>query len=455
MLMKLRFSELLNNFSSFEKKINKLSDFFSYGRLVGVNGLLLEVVGLKAPIGSQCFVERIIDGKIFNIHAEVVGFKKEKTLLFSFEETHGVFPGTRVFLKFSKNTNCIVKKIPLGIELLGRVLDGKGMPLDGLSKLNPKCFSFIENNITNPLNRKPITKVLDTGIRAINALITIGRGQRIGIFSSSGIGKSILLGMIAKYTKADVVVISLIGERGREVKDFIENILGSNGLSRSVVIAAPADVSPLLQIEAALYATSIAEYFRKKNKHVLLIMDSLTRYAMAQREVSLSLGELPISKGYPSSVFSKIPILIERAGNANNYGSITSFYTVLTESEEDPQDPISHLCRSILDGHIVLSRYYAELGHYPAIDIESSISRVMPNIISNKQYSQACYFKKLIASYQRNRDLIKIGAYLKGTDPTLDHAIKMWPMLEKFLQQKQSEKSSYLSSCEELNQIFI
>jgi len=455
MLMKLRFSELLNNISSFEKKVNNLSDIFSYGCLISVNGLLLEVIGLTAPIGSRCYVERIIDGKILNISAEVVGFKKEKTLLFSLEETYGVFPGTRVFLKCFKNTYSITGKIPLSTELLGRVLDSKGRPLDGRSQLNPKFFTFLKSNVVNPLNRKPITEVLDTGIRAINALITVGRGQRIGIFSSSGLGKSILLGMMAKYTKADVVIIGLIGERGREVKDFIENILGSNGLSRSVVIAAPADVSPLLQIEAASYATSIAEYFRKKNKHVLLIMDSLTRYAMAQRAVSLSLGELPVSKGYPSSVFSKIPILVERTGNTDNYGSITSFYTVLTESEEDPQDPIAHICRSILDGHIVLSRHYAELGHYPAIDIENSISRVMPNIISKKQYSQACYFKKLIASYQRNRDLINIGAYLKGTDSTLDHAIKIWPILERFLQQKQSEKSSYLSSCEELNQIFI
>lgn len=455
--MKSRFFELLNNVSSFEKKINSLSDTIVYGHLVSVNGLVLEVIGLKAPIGAQCFIERIIDGKILNINAEIVSFKREKTFLFAFEDTYGVFPGSRVFVKTNKdNMNFVVKKIPLGIELLGRVLNGKGVPLDGLPDFDPKCFTVTKNNIINPLNRQPISEILDTGIRAINALITIGRGQRIGIFSGSGMGKSILLGMMAKYTKADIVVIGLIGERGREVKDFIENILGKKGLSRSVVIAAPADVSPLLQIEAASYATSIAEYFRNKSKHVLLIMDSLTRYAMAQREVSLSLGELPVSKGYPSSVFSKIPILVERTGNSNNYGSITAFYTVLTENEDDyQQDPISHLCRSILDGHIILSRYYADLGHYPAIDIESSISRVMPNIISSKQYLQACHFKKLLSSYQRNRDLIKIGAYLKGTDLVLDYAIKIWSTLENFLQQKQDEKSSYLSSCEELNKIFV
>lgn len=454
--MKSRFSQLLNNISAFENKIKDLPNTFSYGHLVSINGLVLEVVGINnVPIGTECFIERIIDGKILNINAEVVGFKKETTLLFSFEEPYGVFLGTRVFLKSFQSKKYIVKKVPLGKELLGRVLDGKGKPLDGLSKLNPKCFSILKNKFINPFKKKPIKKVLDTGIRSINALITIGRGQRIGIFSSSGIGKSILLGMMAKYTQADVIVIGLIGERGRELKDFIENILGSSGLSRSVVIAAPANVSPLLQIEAASYATSIAEYFREKNKHVLLIMDSLTRYAMAQREVSLSLGELPVSKGYPSSVFSKIPILLERAGNSDSYGSITSFYTVLTENEDDLQDPISHICRSMLDGHIMLSKYYADLGHYPAIDIETSISRLMTNIVSDKQYSQACYFKKLVSSYQRNKDLINIGAYLKGTDLVLDHAIKIWPLLEKFLQQKQSEKCDYLSSCEELNQLFV
>ncbi|QCI16913.1 FliI/YscN family ATPase [Buchnera aphidicola (Aphis helianthi)] len=452
--MKLKCSELFKKIDFFENKINNLSDVITYGYVISINGLILEVIGLKAPIGAECIIESIIDGKILNISAEVVKFNQEKTLLFSFQETYGILPGAKVVLKTSKNLDIFSKKIPLGINLLGRVLNGKGQPLDGRSELDPKCFTRIKKKYINPLSRKPIHEILDTGIRAINGLITIGRGQRIGIFSSSGIGKSILLGMMAKYTKSDVVVIGLIGERGREVKDFIENILGSDGLLNSVVIAAPADHSPLLQIEAASYATSIAEYFRDKDKNVLLIMDSLTRYAMAQREVALSLGELPVSRGYPSSVFSKIPILVERSGNTDNKGSITSFYTVLTENEEE-QDPISHICRSILDGHIVLSRYYADLGHYPAIDIESSISRVMPDIITKSQYSKACYFKKLVASYQRNKDLINIGAYIKGNDLILDDAIDKWPDLEKFLQQKQSEKSNYLVSCEKLNKIFI
>ncbi|QCI25309.1 FliI/YscN family ATPase [Buchnera aphidicola (Sitobion avenae)] len=453
--MNLRFAQFLKNFSSFENRIEKLSDIINYGRLVSINGLVLEVSGLKAPIGSECFIERIVDGKNANINAEVIGFSRDKTLLLSFEEIYGVFPGARVFSKLNSYVNCVTKKMPLGLELLGRVLDGQGKPLDQLPKINYKNHAKIKIYKDNPLNRTPITEVLDTGIRAINGLLTIGRGQKIGIFSTSGIGKSILLGMMARYTKADVIIIALIGERGREVKDFIENILGVEGLSKSVVIAAPADKSPLLKIQAASYAINIAEYFYNSNKHVLLIMDSLTRYAMAQREIALSLGELPISKGYPASIFSKIPNLIERTGIFNkDKGSITSFYTVLTEGE-DEQDPVSHLARSILDGHIVLSRYYADLGHYPAIDIESSISRVMPDIISSKQYKQAFYFKKLVASYQRNKDLINIGAYVKGTDSVLDHAIKIWPKLEKFLQQEMSEKSDYVFSCQSLNEIFL
>lgn len=451
--MQFKYDKLFDKIASFENKINSLSECVMYGYVISIHGSVLEVTGLQAPIGAECIIEKIIDEKILNISAQVMKFKKGKTLLFSFEETYGILPGAKVFLKISRKMHPLFRKVPLGMNLLGRVLNAKGRALDKLSELDSKCFKVVENKRINPLNRKPINEILDTGIRAINGLLTIGKGQRIGIFSSSGIGKSVLLGMMAKYTKADVVVIGLIGERGREVKDFIENILGLDGLSKSVVIAAPADTSPLLQIEAASYVTTIAEYFRDKDKNVLLIMDSLTRYAMAQREVSLSLGELPVSRGYPSSVFFKIPALVERSGNTDNKGSITSFYTVLTENNED-QDPVAHICRSILDGHIVLSRYYADLGHYPAIDIESSISRVMPEIITPEQYSKACYFKKLVASYQRNKDLINIGAYVKGNDLILDNAIKKWTNLEKFLQQTPSEKSNYLVSCESLNKIF-
>ncbi|QNS01819.1 MAG: FliI/YscN family ATPase [Buchnera aphidicola (Pentalonia nigronervosa)] len=452
--MSLRFSHLLNKFSSFERNIQSLSDIIYYGYLVSVRGLILEVIGLKKPIGTSCYIEKKTGSRNDYICAEIIGFSDRTTVLLALEDTHGIFPNARVFLK-DNYINQPIRKFPLGIQLLGRVLDSYGFPLDNFPNLHSDCFSEINNDYINPLQRKPITDVLDTGIRAINGLLTIGKGQRIGIFSSSGVGKSILLGMMAKYTQADIIVIALIGERGREVKNFIDNILGDEGLLKSVVIVAPADVSSLLKIKAAVYSASIAEYFCKKNKNVLFIMDSLTRYAMAQRDVSLSLGELPVSKGYPSSIFSKIPNLIERAGNIySHHGSITAFYTVLTE-EEDEQDPISHLARSILDGHITLSRYYSDLGHYPAIDIESSVSRVMPSIINSNQYSQACYFKRLVASYQRNRDLINIGAYVNGTDIVLDHAIKIWSKLQNFLQQEQSEKINYHQSCADLNQIFI
>lgn len=453
--MNLRFSQLLHKFSSFENKVNKLPDIINYGRLVGIKGLVLEVVGFKnIPIGTQCYIEKIVDGKYSSINAEVIGFLGKKIFLLSPDEISGIYSNARVFIKLTNNGDYCIRKIPLSRLLIGRVLDGRGSPLDGLPKLDFKYYTEIKNNKTNPLNRKPITEILDTGIRAINALLTIGKGQKIGIFSSSGIGKSMLLGMMAKYTKADVIVIGLIGERGREVKKFIESILGDEGLMRSVVVAAPADASPLIRIQSALYTTSIAEYFCKKNKNVLLIMDSLTRYAMAEREIALSLGEIPVSKGYPASIFSKIPNLLERTGNIQNKGSITAFYTILTE-EENELDPISHLARSILDGHIVLSRYYADLGHYPAIDMESSISRVMSDIIDSKQYYQASYVKKLVSSYHKNRDLINVGAYVKGTDLILDHAIKIWPKIEKFLQQETSEESNYLLSCEDLNKIFL
>ncbi|QCI24634.1 FliI/YscN family ATPase [Buchnera aphidicola (Muscaphis stroyani)] len=454
--MNLRCSRWLKKFSYFEKRVDELSNVIFYGRIVSVNGLILKAVGLKIPIGARCFIERIINGHDINIEAEVIGLLKKEIILLSFEDTNGVVSGARVFSKLGSNTQYVLNKIPLGMKLLGRVLDGIGHPLDGRPIPHLKYYSKIYNHSINPLKRRPITNVLDTGIRSINGLLTIGIGQRIGLFSSSGVGKSILLGMIAKYTKSDVVVIALIGERGREVKDFIENILGSEGSSRSVIIAAPADASPLKRVEGASYATSIAEYFRSKNKHVLLIMDSLTRYAMAQREISLALNEFPVSKGYPPSIFSKIPDLLERTGNTyHENGSITAFYTILTESEEDHQDPVSYLARSILDGHIILSRQYSDAGHYPAIDIESSISRIMPDIVNVKQYSQACHFKKLVSAYQRNKDLIHVGAYINGTNPILDQAIRIWPKIEKFLQQEKSEKSDYSTACKELNEIFI
>jgi flagellum-specific ATP synthase len=298
----------------------------------------------------------------------------------------------------------------------------------------------------NPLSRAPIRQVLDVGVRAINALLTVGRGQRMGLFAGSGIGKSILLGMMARFTSADVIVVGLIGERGREVKEFIENILGPQGLARSVVVAAPADTPPLLRLHGAAYATAIAEYFRDQGKHVLLIMDSLTRYAMAQREIALAIGEPPATKGYPPSVFAKLPQLVERAGNGRmGGGSITAFYTVLVEGD-DQQDPIADSARAILDGHVVLSRSLADQGHYPAIDIEASVSRAITELLAPEDMALVRRFKLLYSRYQRSRDLINVGAYVRGSDPLLDEAMVLYPQLETFLQQGINQCEDY-GSC--------
>jgi flagellum-specific ATP synthase len=345
------------------------------------------------------------------------------------------------------------RHVPVGPGLLGRVLDSTGKPLDGLGPLLVERNVSLHGRALNPLERAPITKVLDVGIRAINAITTVGRGQRMGLFAGSGVGKSVLLGMMARYTEAEVIVVGLIGERGREVKEFIENILGEEGLRRSVVVAAPADVSPLLRLQGASYATAIAEFFRDQGKHVLLIMDSLTRYAMAQREIALAIGEPPVTKGYPPSVFAKIPQLVERAGNGGeNGGSITAFYTVLVEGD-DQQDPVGDSARAILDGHIVLTRSLADQGHYPAIDIEQSVSRAMTNLIDNDQFSIVRRFKSLYSRYQRNRDLITVGAYARGTDSMLDRAIALQPHMEAFLQQSINEKAFYAESLADMSEI--
>jgi flagellum-specific ATP synthase len=305
----------------------------------------------------------------------------------------------------------------------------------------------------NPIDREPISQVLDTGVRAINALLTVGRGQRIGLFSGSGVGKSVLLGMMARYTSADVIVVGLIGERGREVKEFIENILGPEGRARAVVVAAPGDTPPLLRMQGATYATAIAEYFRDQGKHVLLLMDSLTRYAMAQREIALAIGEPPATKGYPPSVFAKLPALVERTGNGlNGHGSITAFYTVLAEGD-DQQDPIADSARAILDGHFVMTRALAEQGHFPAIDIEQSISRVMHSIVDPRHEENARKLRMLYSRYQKNRDLINLGAYVAGSDPLVDAALALYPSLEAFMQQGMNERAGFADSLLALNQL--
>lgn len=431
-------------------QLQSLSLIRQYGRLVKASGLVLEAVGLKLPLGSNCFVERQTHGKIEAVECEVVGFNEQTLYLMPFESTDGILLGARVYTSQYDLAHFSHKVLPIGMGLLGRVVDAMGKPLDGKPLPEHIEYEGLASKSLNPLQRTPISQVLDVGIRAINALLTVGQGQRMGLFAGSGVGKSVLLGMMARYTKADIIVVGLIGERGREVKDFIENILGEEGLTRSVVVAAPADVSPLLRLQGATYATKIAENFREQGFNVLLIMDSLTRYAMAQREIALAIGEPPATKGYPPSVFAKLPALVERAGNdAQGKGAITAFYTVLTEGD-DQQDPIADSARAILDGHIVLSRQLAESGHYPAIDIEASISRVMTDLTAPEDERKSRLFKQLFSSFQRNRDLINVGAYVSGTDRLLDQAIKLFPAMQHFLQQGIDEHCSYQEAYQQL-----
>ncbi len=423
------------------------------GQLTRVTGLVMEAIGLKMPVGSTCVIE--LPGH--RVEAEVVGFSGDRLFLMPENDVQGLIPGARVSpaepvqgsISSGKpqvrrrRASDMVRHLPVGPSLLGRVLDGAGRPLDALGPLVEEETAPLQSRPVNPLDRAPIRESLDVGVRAINTLLTVGRGQRMGLFAGSGVGKSVLLGMMARYTSADIIVVGLIGERGREVLEFITDILGPQGLARSVVVAAPADTSPLMRLQGAAYATTIAEYFRDQGRNVLLIMDSLTRYAMAQREIALAIGEPPATKGYPPSVFAKIPKLVERAGNGTvGGGSITAFYTVLTEGD-DPQDPIADSARAILDGHIVLSRRLAEQGHYPAIDIESSISRAMNHLVSPQHFGLVQRFKHLYAHYQRNRDLISVGAYVNGTDPLLDEGIARFPSMEKFLTQGMYEHESF------------
>jgi flagellum-specific ATP synthase len=435
------------------------------GRVTRVAGLVMEAVGLKLAVGSACTVPLPNGAKI---EAEVVGFDDDKLFLMPQSDVEGIVPGTRVFpvevvqslpkpgkaAHPRRRPSDRGRHLPVGEELLGRVLDGAGRPLDSLGPLITTHAAPLNVRAVNPLTRAPITDMLDVGIRAINSMLTVGRGQRMGLFAGSGVGKSVLLGMMARYTGADVIVVGLIGERGREVKEFIEQILGTVGLARSVVVAAPADTPPLMRLQGAAYAHTIAEYFRDQGKSVLLIMDSLTRYAMAQREIALAIGEAPATKGYPPSVFAKLPTLVERAGNGKaGGGSITAFYTVLTEGD-DQQDPIADAARAILDGHIVLNRTLADAGHYPAIDIEQSISRAMHNITDERHQNLTRRLKQLYARYQRNRDLISVGAYSAGSDPVLDQAIALHPRIEAFLQQGINERAGIAESLGQLAALF-
>lgn len=419
----------------------KLDEPLVEGRLVRMVGLTLEAVGCNLPVGSYCSIESVSGEPV---EAEVVGFAADRIYLMPMKTAEGLRPGARV----TPNTKAL--KVPAGFGLLGRVLDGYGRPLDGQGPLATEGEANLNGRRINPLERHPIDTPLDVGVGAINSMLTVGRGQRLGLFAGSGVGKSVLLGMMTRFTKADITVVGLVGERGREVKEFIEQILGPEGMARSVVIASPADDAPLMRLRAAQITHSVAEYYRDKGKNVLLLMDSLTRYAQAQREISLAVGEPPATKGYPPSVFARIPQLVERTGNsAKGKGSITAFYTVLTEGD-DQQDPIADSARAILDGHVVLSRRLAEEGHYPAIDIEASISRAMPQIVSPEHLARVYRFKQLMARYEQNKDLINVGAYTKGSDAEIDLSIAMMPAMREFLQQPLDQQQDLLTSSQRL-----
>lgn len=413
------------------------------GRLTRIVGLTLEAVGCHAAIGSRCLIDSP-NGR--RVEAEVVGFSGDRLYLMPIGDAHGILPQSRVIPSED------VYEIPVGEHLLGRIIDGAAKPLDGLGPLETHTTVPLTGKPINPLHRTPITQPLDVGIRAINSLLRVGQGQRLGLFAGSGVGKSVLLGMMTKFTDADVVVVGLIGERGREVQEFVERILGEEGRKRAVVVAAPADNPPLMRLHGCLVATSIAEYFRDQGKNVLLLIDSLTRFAQAQREIALAVGEPPATKGYPPSVFAKLPTLVERAGMGNSatgQGSITAFYTVLAEGD-DENDPIVDSARAILDGHIILSRQIADSGRYPAINVESSVSRVMDEITPTEQMQQARRFKQIYSRYQQNRDLITVGAYQAGSDQRVDEAIRLYPILEQFLSQDSREAVSLAQSAEAL-----
>jgi len=403
------------------------------GKLSRMVGLTLEAEGCVAAIGEKCKIQ----ASHGYIYAEVVGFSGNKTYLMPSGDLRGLLPGARI-IPTAQSYQAYV-----GDQLLGRVIDSNGRPLDDKGAIRYSESRTLSPHPINPLQRSPVKIPLNVGVRSINALLTVGQGQRMGLFAGSGVGKSVLMGMMTKNTSADITVVALIGERGREVKDFIENILDKEAIKKAIVIAAPADTSPMKRIHGAFLATSIAEYFRDRGLNVLLLMDSLTRFAQAQREVALAIGEPPATKGYPPSVFSMIPQLVERAGNSKiSGGSITGFYTVLTEGD-DPNDPIADAARAILDGHIVLNREIAEKGIYPAIDIETSISRVMNDISSDEHIKMVRAFKEIYSRYKSNQDLINLGAYKVGNSKEIDLAIRSYPLLVKYLQQEINEASNY------------
>lgn len=414
------------------------------GRLVRMNGLLLESVGCPLATGQLCRVESA-DREL--IDAQAVGFNRDITYLMPFKTPTGLMAGARVFPEEK------AQEIMIGESWLGRVVNGLGEPIDGKGKTGGTHLLAPFAPAINPLTRQPVAEPLDVGVKAINGMLTIGKGQRVGLMAGSGVGKSVLLGMITRQTQAQIVVVGLIGERGREVNEFIEHALGDEGLAKSIVVAAPADASPLMRLKATELCHAIAAFFRDQGYDVLLLVDSLTRYAMAQREIALSLGEPPATKGYPPSAFGIIPRLVESAGNSDSRGTMTAIYTVLAEGD-DQQDPIVDCARAVLDGHIVLTRKLAEAGHYPAIDISQSISRCMTQIIPAAHQRAARLLKQHYAAYMEIKPLIPLGGYVAGADATVDKAVKLFPAIERFLRQEMHEPAPLEAVQTQLNALF-
>ncbi|HUU40606.1 MAG TPA: FliI/YscN family ATPase [Desulfatiglandales bacterium] len=414
------------------------------GKIVKASGIIAEGIGPGLSVGSLCAIK---DSEGLNIRAEVIGFKDKRLIIMPLGEMRGIKPGSRIVDINKKPV------IQVGDAYLGRVLDGLGEPIDGKGVISKEAEYSLYGDVLNPLKREMIREPIDVGVRSINALLTLGKGQRIAIMSGSGVGKSVLMGMITRNTSADIIVVALIGERGREVREFVERSLGKEGLKKSVVVVATSDSPALVRIRGAYLATAIAEYFRDKGLDVILIMDSITRFAMSLREVGLAAGEPPSAKGYTPSVFTQIPKLLERAGTVENSGSITGIYNVLVEGD-DINEPIADSVRSTVDGHIVLSRVMAQRGHYPAIDVLASISRVMEDIVSPDHLDNSRMLVKVLSTFREAEDLINIGAYVDGSDLKIDHAKKMIDRINSFLQQGIYERVGFEESVAQLRELF-
>ena len=432
------------DFSVYENAVQTSQPVMAEGKVDQVVGLIVEGYGPQMSVGAVC---DLVTAHGTRIPAEVVGFKEKRMLLMPYGEMQGIQLGCRIVPRQQQPL------VPVGNAFLGRIIDGLGQPMDDKGPIPSTDMYPLYADVVNALHRRSVNQVSDVGVRVINSFITVGQGQRVAIMAGSGVGKSVLMGMISRHMASDVCIVALIGERGREVKDFVEDILGPEGLKRSIVVAATSDTSPLVRMRGAYLATTLAEYFRDQGKNVILMMDSVTRFAMSSRDVGLAAGEPPTVKGYTPSFFVKLPKLLERAGSVQGKGSITGIYTVLVEGD-DMNDPVGDAVRSVVDGHIVLSRKLANQGHYPAVDVLASVSRVMRATVSTEHSRLAQRFREVLAAYQNVEDLISIGAYVDGSDPEVDYAKAMIGNMKKFLRQDMMEGVSYEDSVQQLTTLF-